>query len=313
MQLSIVSTLYQSAPHIDEFIQRISLSAQQITQNYELILVNDGSPDDSLQKVLLAQQQDARLKIVDLSRNFGHHEAGMAGLEQAQGDFVFLIDSDLEEAPELILEFWQDMQRSADVDVIYGVQEQRKGGWFEQFSGHLFYIIFNKLSHIKVATNALTVRIMKRSYVDAITQYQERNLFVAGIMAHAGFKQQSRVVVKKSKQISSYTFAKRLKLFLTCVTSFSSKPLEYVFSLGSSIFLLSMLALVYVCLDSIVFNASISAVNAIILATGIITGSLMTCTGLLGLYLAPIATEIKQRPRVIIKKIYAGQQHQALK
>lgn len=305
MKLSIVSTLYQSSPHIDEFIKRISASVQHITQDYELILVNDGSPDDSLQKALVAQKQDARLKIVDLSRNFGHHEAGMAGLEQALGEFVFLIDSDLEEAPELLLDFWREMQCSDDVDVIYGVQKQRKGGWFEQFSGYLFYTIFNKLSNIKISTNALTVRLMKTHYVDAITQYQERSLFVAGIMAHAGFKQQTLVVTKKSKQSSSYTFAKRLKLFLTCVTSFSSKPLEYIFTLGCLIFLLSVSVLAYFCLEFVVLNSSISVVKAIMLATGIITGSLMSCIGLLGLYIAPIAMEIKQRPRVIIKTIYS--------
>jgi len=305
MQLSIVSTLYQSSPHIDEFIKRMSASAQQITQDYELILVNDGSPDDSLQKALVTQEQDAHLKIVDLSRNFGHHEAGMAGLEQTQGEFVFLIDSDLEEPPELLLEFWQEMQHSKEVDVIYGIQEQRKGGLFERCSGYLFYIIFNQLSSIKISTNALTVRLMKKHYVDAITQYQERNLFVAGIMAHAGFNQQTLVVAKKSKSSSSYTFAKRLKLFLTCITSFSTKPLEYMFTLGSLIFSLSVSALAYFCLESVVLNTSISAVNAIMLATGLIIGSLMSCTGLLGLYITPITTEIKQRPRVIIKTIYS--------
>jgi putative glycosyltransferase len=150
MKLSIVSTLYQSSPYIDEFIRRVSVCAQQITEAYEIILVNDGSPDDSLHKALIAQRQDTHLKIVDLSRNFGHHEAGMAGLEQALGEFVFLIDSDLEENPELLLQFWSELTRKPEVDVIYGIQEQRKGGWFEQFSGYLFYIIFNKLSPIKM-------------------------------------------------------------------------------------------------------------------------------------------------------------------
>jgi len=304
MQLSIVSTLYQSAPHIDEFIQRISASAQQITQNYELILVNDGSPDNSLEKALIAQQQDNRLKIIDLSRNFGHHEAGMAGLEQAQGEFVFLIDSDLEESPELLLTFWQKMQENKETDVIYGVQKRRKGNWFERFSGYLFYIIFNKLSHIKISPNALTIRLMKKPYVDAINQYQERTLFVAGIMAHAGFNQQALIVTKESKPSSSYTFSKRLKLFSTCVTAFSSKPLEAMFTMGSILLLLSILALVAILLKSLIFNVALSVVTAIMLATGLIIGSLMSCIGLLGLYIAPIAIEIKQRPRVIIKKIY---------
>jgi len=306
MQLSIVSTLYYSAPYLDEFVERVCTSAVQISSDFELILVNDGSPDDSLRKALVIQQNNTRLKIVDLSRNFGHHEAGMAGLEQAQGDYVFLIDSDLEEAPELMLDFWQAMQCDQDVDVIYGVQEQRKGKWFEQLSGYLFYIIFNKLSPVKISTNALTVRLMKKNYVQAITQYQERNLFVAGIMAHAGFNQQAWAVTKTSKESSSYTFAKRLRLFLTCITSLSTKPLEYLFTLGCSILLLSALAMLYTGLNYLIFAENISTVNAVFMATGLVIGSVVSCTGLLGLYLAPMVTEIKQRPRTLIKKIYSG-------
>lgn len=306
MQLSIVSTLYYSEPYLEEFVKRVCSSAEQISSEYELVLVNDGSPDDSLHKALSLQQQYTRMKVVDLSRNFGHHEAGMAGLEQVTGDYVFLIDSDLEEAPELILDFWQAMQNDQNLDVVYGVQEQRKGNWFEQFTGYLFYIIFNWLSPVKISTNALTVRLMKKNYVQAITLYQERNLFVAGIMAHAGFNQQAWVVTKKSKDSTSYTFAKRLKLFLTCITSFSTKPLENLFSLGCTILLLSFLTTLYYGFNYFIYADSISTNVAVFLATSLVIGSVVSCTGLLGLYLAPLVTEIKQRPRTIIKKIYSG-------
>ncbi|MEQ1637315.1 MAG: glycosyltransferase family 2 protein [Methylococcales bacterium] len=305
MQLSIVTTLYQSAPYLDEFLERMGSSAQQITHDYEIILVNDGSPDQSLQKALAAQAQDAHLKIIELSRNFGHHEAGMVGLEAALGNYVFLIDSDLEEAPELILAFWQDMQSNQELDVVYGVQEQRKGNWSEQLFGNLFYRIFNQLSSIKLVPNLLTVRLMKRAFVDAITQYQERNLFVAGIMAHAGFNQQAKVVTKKSKPHSTYTLGRQLKLFITCITSFSSKPLEYCFIVGCCIWFFLLLSSVYFGVQVLVFSVNPSTLQAITLATGFITGSVLTCTGLLGLYVASMTTEIKQRPRAIIKTIYS--------
>jgi putative glycosyltransferase len=305
MQLSIISTLYQSTETIDEFIKRVTASAQQVTQDYELVLVNDGSPDDSLQKALVAQKHDSRIIIIDLSRNFGHHEAGMTGIEKAQGDFVFLIDSDLEEDPELILQFWQKMQNSQSTDVIYGIQEQRKGNWFEQLSGSLFYKIFNNLSDIKISPNILTIRLMKRQYVDAIKQYQERNLFVAGIMAHAGFTQQTLVVSKKSKQTTSYTFSKRLKLFFVCITSFSSRLFEYIFITGIFIILFSILTSVLFCFQYFLFDVSLSIIKAVLLATGVITGSVLTCTGLLGFYISSISTEVKQRPRAIIKNIYS--------
>ena len=128
MKLSIVTTLYKSSPYIDEFYVRISKEAQKITNDYEIIFVDDGSPDDSLLKVVALYERDSRVKVVELSRNFGHHKAIMTGLSCAKGDFVFLIDSDLEEAPELLGSFWNELQKEDDLDVVYGVQEKRKGG-----------------------------------------------------------------------------------------------------------------------------------------------------------------------------------------
>lgn len=304
MQLSIVSTLYQSAPFIDEFLHRISLTAAQITHDYELILVNDGSPDNSLSKALQAKQQHPQLKIIDLSRNFGHHEAGMAGLAYAQGDYVFLIDSDLEEAPELLLDFWQQLQQQPDIDVIYGVQAQRKGGWFEQQSGQLFYKLFNALSDIKISPNVLTVHLMTQQFVQNLISYHERKLFVGGIMAHAGFNQQPVVVKKHSKPTTTYTFARQFKLLITSITAFSVKPLEYLFFLGGVLLAFVVLLGILGTIKAVLFDAVIPLSATILWVGAVITGCIMTCTGLLGLYIANIQTETKQRPRTIIKRIY---------
>ena len=107
MMLSIVTTLYKSSPYVSEFYERVSKQAQKITDNYEIIFVDDGSPDDSLQKCIALHKHDQKVTIIELSRNFGHHKAMMTGLSHAKGDFVFLIDSDLEEEPELLGSFWQ--------------------------------------------------------------------------------------------------------------------------------------------------------------------------------------------------------------
>lgn len=303
MQLSIVTTLYYSAPFLDEFLRRMTLSAEQITQDYELILVNDGSPDDVLQKALNAKAHNPRLKIIDLSRNFGHHEAGMVGLAHAQGDVVFLIDCDLEEAPELLNDFWRRFQDQPELDVVYGVQAQRKGGWFERQSGQLFYTLFNALSDIKIAPNVLTVRLMKKTFVDNLSAYQERKLFVGGIMAHAGFNQQAIIVKKLSKATTTYTLARQLKLLITSITSFSLKPLEYLFFLGSGLLVSTLLVMFILSIKAFILNTTLTITCVVLLATAIIVGSIMTCTGLLGLYIANIQTETKQRPRAIIKRI----------
>src|SRR4051812_8506243 len=134
MRLSIVTTLYRSAGSLAEFHRRVSRAAAALTGSYEIILVNDGSPDESLQIALNILKTDRLVRIVDLSRNFGHHKAMMTGLSYARGELVFLIDSDLEEEPELLAAFDGTLQ-SQSADVVYGVQESRKGGIFERLSG----------------------------------------------------------------------------------------------------------------------------------------------------------------------------------
>src|SRR5215813_2341453 len=129
MRLSIVTTMYCSAAYINEFYARVSAVASQITPEYELIFVDDGSPDESLQIALALYASDPRVRVVELSRNFGHHRAIVTGLENARGDIVFLLDSDLEEAPELLLTFFSQMQ-ATNADVVYGVQQKRRGRLF---------------------------------------------------------------------------------------------------------------------------------------------------------------------------------------
>ncbi len=127
MKLSVVSTLYRSSAFVEEFHHRVRSAAERVTDDFEIILVDDGSPDDSLAKAVALCTRDPRLRVLELSRNFGHHRAIMTGLTEARGELVFLIDSDLEEPPEALLPFLEALERQ-EADVVYGVQEGRKGG-----------------------------------------------------------------------------------------------------------------------------------------------------------------------------------------
>ena len=152
MDLSIVTTMYYSASYLEEFYNRITTTAGKIADDYEIIFVNDGSPDNSLDLAISFYERDDRVRVIDLSRNFGHHKAIMTGLSHAKGEVVFLIDCDLEEDPELLGKFYDELKCS-DADVIYGVQQARKGGFVEKISGNIFYWMFNLLSSYPVPTN----------------------------------------------------------------------------------------------------------------------------------------------------------------
>lgn len=304
MKLSIVTTMYYSAPYIKEFYERTIKAAQKITEDIEIIFVNDGSPDNSLEVAVELFNQDNRVKVVDLSRNFGHHKAMMTGLTYANGDYIFLIDSDLEEEPELLNIFWDEMHNSNDIDVIYGVQEKRKGKLFEKITGNLFYKIFNFFSDIKVPTNLVTCRLMKKNYVKALLSFQEQEIFMCGLWAATGFIQKPLEIKKLHLSPSTYNFRKKVHVFINSLTSFSSKPLMYIFYLGFFISCLSVFAIMYFLIIKFFIGINVSGWASIFISLWFIGGLIIFSIGVIGIYLSKIFMEVKNRPYTIVKRFY---------
>jgi len=302
MRLSIVTTLYRSAPFVREFYRRISAAAAAVTGDYEILFVNDGSPDESLDLATEIVAADAHVRVVDLSRNFGHHRAIMTGLGYAQGDRVLLIDCDLEEEPELLERFWREMD-AGDADVIYGVQNDRKGRWLERVSGQVFYRLFNALSDYAVPENLVTLRLMTRRYVESLLLHDERELFLGGIWAITGFKQQPVTVVKRSRAGTSYTLRRRISLFVNAITSFSSKPLVLVFYLGTAISLAAACAAAVLVIRKFFFGALMTGWASLIVSIWLLGGITIFCLGIIGIYLAKVFTEIKRRPYSIVREV----------
>lgn len=305
MHLSIVTTLYRSASHIEEFYARVSDAAGKITSDYEIIFVNDGSDDDSLEVAVGIHQGDSKVKIIDLSRNFGHHKAIMAGLSNADGEYIFMIDCDLEEAPELLEDMYKDINKARDTDVVFGVQKSRKGGLVEKKGGELFYRLFNRLSGLSLPQNPLTVRIMTRRYLNALLMHKEEELFLAGIFEITGFNQKSMRVEKKSRSSSTYTFRNRLRLFTRGITSFSSFPLLISFYIGAAISLVSFVYMAVLLLNRFLYNdAIIAGWTSMMISIWFLGGVILLSCGMIGIYLSRIYYEVKRRPNFIVRKIY---------
>lgn len=290
MNLSIVTSLYRSAGYLPEFYRRMTAAALAVTHDYEIILVNDGSPDDSLASARALQQNDARLKVIDLSRNFGHHRALMTGLAYARGERVFMLDADLEEAPEL-LGLFSDTFNANSADVVFGVQARHKGGVAERLSSALFYRLFNLLSDTKLPLNMLHARLMSRRFVDALMRFRERELFILGLCQLAGFLQIPVVVEKFGRKETSYSLARRLRLFLTAMTSFTARPFFWMTMMGA------MLSLAFFV--AFLVSGTVPPALLALLLSGVIF-----CVGLLGMYVWTLLLEVKQRPYVIVREIY---------
>jgi len=304
MKLSIVSTLYQSAPHLKEFHQRVSKAAKQLVgDDYEIILVNDGSPDNSLEIATKIVKEDKHVVVVDLSRNFGHHKAIMTGLDYTSGEHIFLIDSDLEEEPEWLLSFSKQLSEE-NCNVVYGIQKTRKGGFFERFSGNWFYQFFNILTGLNLPKNIVTARIMTRNYVDALLLHKEREIFLAGLWHITGFDQRAMIVNKSNTSPTSYSLRHRISLFVNSVTSFSNAPLRMIFYLGVIISSISSIYVAYLVVNRIFGGGALSGWTSVIASVWLLGGLIIAFIGIIGIYLAKIFSETKQRPYTIVKQVY---------
>ena len=305
MYLSIVATLYQSAPYLDEFVARCVASAEKVTSDFEFLLVDDGSPDASLAKALLLAQNEPRMKVIELARNFGHHAAMLAGLAHTTGSLIFLLDSDLEEPPELLGRFLEVM-RHEGVDVVFGVHDRSQGTLFQRWSGRAFWNIFNRLSDVKPAANRCAISLMTRQYVEALSGLPERNVSLTGLFAWPGFKQ---VPVRFERTIrrekSTYTFRKRVSLFAKSIVDFSAKPLVAIFYLGLIISGFAFATALYFLIAKLINPEAIEAgFTAIIVSIWFVGGVIISVLGIVGIYLSQVYVEIKGRPRTIVRKVH---------
>jgi putative glycosyltransferase len=243
MKISIVTTLYKSAPYIEDFHRRISAAAAALA-DFEIVMVDDGSPDNSLAIALGLAAVDQRLRVVELSRNFGHHKAMMTGLEMARGDLVFLIDIDLEEEPEWLPQFWRVLHDD-QVDVVFGFQTARKGNLLERLGGAFNWWVISRLSSYPIPQNLVTARLMTRQYVQSLLLHREHKTAIGGLWAITGYRQRGLPVTKRSRGDSSYSLGARIAMGFEGITSFSEKPLMLVFVLGLIIFAIALLGAIY--------------------------------------------------------------------
>lgn len=304
MRLSIVATLYQSAPYIAEFHNRASAAAYQLAgEDYEIVLVNDGSPDNSLDIAAQLTESDSHVIVIDLSRNFGHHKAMMTGLAHAKGQQIFLIDSDLEEEPEWLPSFARQMDTEA-CDVVYGIQSRRKGGFLEQISGWFFYRIFRLLTGIAQPSNIVTARLMSRRYVDALLLHQERELNIGGLWIITGFKQCHQIIEKHAISPTTYSFSRKLSHLVNAVTSFSNLPLVFTFYSGLFISISALTYIFYLIFRYFFIASPPDGYTSIIASIWLFSGLIIFFIGVQGIYISKVFSEVKQRPYSIVRHIY---------
>lgn len=303
VDLSIVTCMYKSALFLESFYDRISRAATQITPNFEIIFVNDGSPDNSLEVALKLQEIDPRVVVVDLSCNFGQHKAVMTALRHSRGELVFRIHCDLDEPPEVLPYFYREL-KALGIDSIFGVQKQRQGAFAKNYLGACFYHLFNFLSPVKIPENQLSCRLMTRRYVDALLEYQERSIYIAGLFAMVGFDQRAVAVVKREHGTSTYTLGKRLAMMATAITSFCERPLMLIPVIGAIVLGLATFAAIAGGITQISGPWRLTEWFWVMVLIWGGTGLVISGLGVFSVYLLTALVEVKERPYTTVGQVY---------
>jgi len=305
MELSVVTSLYKSETYIAVFLNRIIEIIKKLNiKEYEIIIIDDGCPNQSGQIVKNFVDENKNIKLFELSKNYGQHKAQMEGLKLSKGDLVYLTCSDLEEDPEILEKLWNYLKTRQDVAVVIGKIDNIPRSLISNFFANIFYIIFNFLSDLEISRYETLSRLMRRKYVDAIKEYQETNIFITAVFKDVGFVQHKLPVNKIYKGHSGYTFLKKITLSINAILQFSSKPLVYIFYLGVFITFLTVLISIWFLIQKFFTSNVLTGFTSIILAIFFVGGVITTSIGVVSIYLSQMFTELKKRPRCIIKNKY---------
>lgn len=303
MKLSVVSTLYRSKVELPEFHARVMAAAERIAAEVELILVNDGSPDDSLAVALGLQARDPRVVVVDLARNFGHHRAMMTGLAYAEGDLVLLIDCDLEEPPEILAGFHEKLEREG-LDVVYGVQRQRRGNFFQRVSGEAFFWLTSTLADQPLPRNVVTARLMRRDYVRALVAHEDRTFLIAHLWTITGFRQAPMEIEKLSLSPTTYTLGRRVRMAVEHLTTTSTRLLYLIFYLGLVLSFVAVLVFLWFLGRYLLHGIGVPGWTSVFLSVWLFGGLIVMILGVLGIYIGNILSETKRRPYTVVRAVH---------
>ena len=303
LDLSVVIPVYNSAEIFPELHRRLVETLSDTVQSYEIIAVVDGCTDSSAEIIEMHTKENPNLKMIELSRNFGHQTAITAGLELSSGEMVVVMDDDLEDQPELLPKFLSKAQEG--YDVVYGIRKKRKVSISRRLAFSFFYRLLNRLSAIDMPYDSGDFCLMKRPIVDALNAMPETNRYIRGLRTWLGLKQVG-IEYERGKRPtgqSGYRLINYIKLAMDGILSFSYKPLTYVSVIGFVVASASFLAgMRLIILKLIRESSDVPGWASIMVAVLFIGGVQLISVGILGQYIARIYDEVKQRPKFIIKR-----------
>ncbi len=301
--LSVVAPVYNEETTIDEFYRRTRRAIEMYP--FEIVMVDDGSTDSTSERLREIAAGDSHVRVIRLTRNFGHQAALTAGLDHAEGDAIAMIDADLQDPPEVLpqlLEHWQ-----SGSDVVYAVRQDRQGeSRFKLATASGFYRLFSALAHIKLEPNAGDFRLLDRRALDSLSTLRERNRFLRGMTVWIGYTQTAVGFDRDPRFAGStkFTLRKMLRFSLDAIFSFSFVPLQLATLLG---FLFSLVAFLAIPV-AIAFRLAgqfVPGITTILFVVLLLGGIQLITVGIIGEYIGRVYDEVKGRPLYLVENVFA--------
>lgn len=298
---SVIIPIFNEEKIIQELYKRLSESVQKVTDNYELIFINDGSRDSSFDKLVDLSKNDSRVFYINFSRNFGHQIAVTAGLNACRGDVVVIIDGDLQDPPELIPELYEKFKQG--YKIVGAKRISRKGDtFFKKITAKIFYRILRKITNVDIPVDTGDYRLIDRKVVDVINNMDEPDKYIRGQVAWTGFKTTFVEFVRDERRfgVTGYSLKKMLKFAMDGITSFSNYPLKLASVFGFIVSGISFILVIYVLISKYVLQNVVEGWPSLMLTILFLGGVQLICIGILGEYLWRIMNNVRKRPLYII-------------
>jgi len=301
-EISVVVPVYYGESHLKVLCQRLRQSLEKISQNFEIILVNDGSPDDSWAIIKELVVQDKRVKGVNFSKNFGQHPAIFAGLAQANGQWIVVMDCDLQNPPEEIIKLYSKAQEG--YDIVFGLRQSRKHNLLRRCYSGAFYWLLSYLTGVKQQAQD-NFGIYSQAVIKKVLSFDETVKWFPLMVKLVGFNSVSIKVEHHERTVgkSSYTFFKLLKIALEVAITYSNKPLELIVKSGFIISFFSFIWVIFIVFRAFYGIEGVVGWPSLMASIWFVGGLIITFLGVIGIYLGKSFNEVKKRPIYIIKEI----------
>ena len=303
MEISAIVPSYNEEKNVPLIYERLTSTLSQISDDYEIIFVNDCSKDNTLEVIKQLSKKDSHVKYISFSRNFGHQIAVSAGLDLCKGEAVVIIDGDLQDPPELILEMYKKYQEG--YKVVYAKRKTREGEtWFKKATAKLFYRFLAAMTSIEIPVDVGDFRLIDQVIVNHLRNMPEKSKYIRGKISWIGYKQ-TFVEYHRDARLygkTNYPLKKMLRLAFDGITAFSDKPLKMASAIGIISAILSLLAIVYALISHFIFDSAVSGWTSLIISVLFIGGVQLITIGIIGEYIARINNDVRNRPLYIIEE-----------